>query len=63
MQKRIVILIVALVTVLTGALPALAAADLDAALEYLSTQQNADGGFGGAARSVSSDRPIRARDR
>ena len=31
---------------LVGALPVLAAVDMDAALDYLGTQQNADGGFG-----------------
>lgn len=45
MRNRITILIVALVT-LASALPVLAAADVDAALDYLRTQQNADGGFG-----------------
>jgi hypothetical protein len=46
MRKRIIILTIALVTMLTSALPAMAAADLDAALDYLGTQQNGDGGFG-----------------
>jgi hypothetical protein len=46
MRIRIAILTVVLVTVLTGALPVLAAADLGAALDYLQSQQNADGGFG-----------------
>ncbi|MBN1657403.1 MAG: terpene cyclase/mutase family protein [Anaerolineae bacterium] len=35
-----------LIVALVGVLPALAAADMDAALDYLGTQQNADGGFG-----------------
>jgi hypothetical protein len=36
----------ALAALLVGVLPVLAAADLTAALDYLATQQNADGGFG-----------------
>jgi hypothetical protein len=46
MRKLSVALITVLVVLLAGALPVLASADLDAALDYLSTQQNADGGFG-----------------
>lgn len=40
------ILAMALVLTLVAALPALAAADMQAALDYLRTQQNPDGGFG-----------------
>lgn len=48
MRNRAVISTIALVALLAAALPALvlAAADTDAALAYLQTQQNADGGFG-----------------
>jgi prenyltransferase beta subunit len=46
MRIRIVVLTLALAALLVGALPVLAAADLTAALDYLTTQQNADGGFG-----------------
>jgi len=46
MRKQIVTLIVVLAVLLGGTLSALAAADLDAALAYLKTQQNDDGGFG-----------------
>jgi hypothetical protein len=46
MRNRIVILSMVVVALLASALPALAAVDTDAALEYLKTQQNADGGFG-----------------
>jgi len=46
MRIRIVILTVTLAAILVGALPVLAAADITAALGYLQTQQNADGGFG-----------------
>jgi prenyltransferase beta subunit len=48
MRNRTIISAVVLALVVCGALPALglAAADTDAALEYLKTQQNADGGFG-----------------
>jgi LPXTG-motif cell wall-anchored protein len=46
MRKHSVVLITALVVLLASALPVLASADLDAALDYLRTQQNADGGFG-----------------
>jgi hypothetical protein len=48
MRNRTTVLTVILVALLGGALPGLclAAADTDAALEYLKSQQNADGGFG-----------------
>ena len=46
MQKQIVIVALVVTAVLAAAAPALAAADTAAALEYLRTQQNADGGFG-----------------
>jgi Prenyltransferase and squalene oxidase repeat len=46
MRKRTITLALALAVVLAGALPVLAAVDTAAALEYLKTQQNADGGFG-----------------
>lgn len=46
MKTRLTILAIALVLALWGALPALAAIDTQAALNYLQTQQNADGGFG-----------------
>jgi len=46
MRHRILALSLALLLFMGGALPALAAADLTAALDYLRTQQNADGGFG-----------------
>ncbi len=46
MQKRTIIVILTLAALLVSALPALAAADVAAALDYLKTQQNADGGFG-----------------
>ena len=46
MKTRLTILAVALVLTLGSALPALAAIDTQAALNYLQTQQNADGGFG-----------------
>lgn len=46
MRIRIALLTVVLAAILVGALPALAAADLTAALDYLQSQQNADGGFG-----------------
>ena len=45
MRFRIVVLSIVL-TILAAALPVLAAANTDAALEYLKSQQNADGGFG-----------------
>jgi len=46
MRFRIVVLSIVLV-VSAAALPVLAAANTGAALEYLKSQQNADGGFGG----------------
>ena len=46
MRHRILALSLALLLVVGSALPALAVADLAAALDYLRTQQNADGGFG-----------------
>lgn len=46
MKTRKLFLMVALVAVLVGATPAVAASDPAAALEYLRAQQNADGGFG-----------------
>lgn len=46
MRTRIVILTVTVAAILVGALPVLAAADTTAALDYLQSQQNADGGFG-----------------
>ncbi len=46
MRNRTIVLAIALVGLLAGALPVLADADIDAALDYLKTQQNADGGFG-----------------
>jgi prenyltransferase beta subunit len=46
MRIRIVILTMTLAALLVSALPVLAAADTTAALDYLQTQQNADGGFG-----------------
>jgi len=46
MRIRMAILTVALASMLVGALPVLAAADITAALDYLQSQQNADGGFG-----------------
>jgi prenyltransferase beta subunit len=46
MKTRLTILAIALALTLGGALPALAAVDTQAALDYLQTQQNADGGFG-----------------
>jgi hypothetical protein len=46
MKYRMVLLSLALVAALAGALPALAAVDTGAALDYLKSQQNADGGFG-----------------
>ncbi len=46
MKTRLTILAIALVLTLGGALPALAAIDTQATLNYLQTQQNADGGFG-----------------
>jgi hypothetical protein len=46
MRIRVAILTVTLAAILVGALPVLAAADITAALDYLQSQQNADGGFG-----------------
>ncbi len=46
MRHRIFALSLALLLALASIVPALAAADLAAALDYLRTQQNADGGFG-----------------
>ncbi|MBN1660633.1 MAG: hypothetical protein JXA93_19705, partial [Anaerolineae bacterium] len=45
-NRTLLVVTVALVVALIGALPVLAAADMDTALDYLGTQQNADGGFG-----------------
>jgi hypothetical protein len=46
MRNRIILAIGALVALLASAVPALAAVDNPAALNYLRAQQNADGGFG-----------------
>ena len=46
MKSRIAVLTLTLAALLAVALPVLAAADITAALDYLQTQQNADGGFG-----------------
>ena len=46
MRHRILIATVLLAVLLAGALPALAAVDTAAAVSYLQSQQNADGGFG-----------------
>jgi hypothetical protein len=46
MRTRFLTLVVALATVMLSVSPALAAANTEAALAYLKTQQNADGGFG-----------------
>ncbi|MGD8904222.1 MAG: prenyltransferase/squalene oxidase repeat-containing protein, partial [Anaerolineae bacterium] len=46
MRIRIAFLTLVLAAILVGALPVLAAADITAALDYLRSQQNADGGFG-----------------
>jgi prenyltransferase beta subunit len=46
MKHRSIVSIVAMVLVLASALPAFAAADMAAALNYLQAQQNSDGGFG-----------------
>ena len=46
MRNRGIVLTMTLAVLLAAALPALAAVDTDAALDYLKTQQNADGGFG-----------------
>jgi len=46
-RARTLSLILALLLAAASVLPTLAAADMAAALDYLATQQNADGGFGG----------------
>jgi len=46
MRNQIVIVTLVVAAVLAAAVPALASADATAALGYLQTQQNADGGFG-----------------
>ncbi len=46
MKYRIVMLAIVLMLGLAGAVPALATVDTQAALDYLMTQQNPDGGFG-----------------
>jgi hypothetical protein len=46
MQTRTIIIVVALLLILASATPALAQVDTAAALAYLESQQNADGGFG-----------------
>lgn len=46
MRNRLVFLTSLCLLLLAGAMPALAATDTDAALAYLKTQQNPDGGFG-----------------
>lgn len=46
MQKKIMMVTLVVAAVLAVAAPALAAVDATAALGYLETQQNADGGFG-----------------
>ncbi len=46
MRKRTIVVFLVLTILLIGVLPALAAANLTAALGYLKSQQNADGGFG-----------------
>ena len=46
MRNRTILVAVALAALLASALPALAAVDTAAALNYLKTWQNADGGFG-----------------
>ena len=46
MQKQTVIVTLVIAAVLAASAPALAAADTNAALDYLKAQQNADGGFG-----------------
>ena len=46
MQKQMVMVTLVVAAVLAAAAPVLAAADATAALDYLKTQQNADGGFG-----------------
>jgi hypothetical protein len=46
MRNRFVVMIMALALLLASALPALADADINGALDYLQSQQNSDGGFG-----------------
>jgi prenyltransferase beta subunit len=46
MHKRIIVVSVVLLALLASVVSALAGADTDAALAYLRSQQNADGGFG-----------------
>jgi prenyltransferase beta subunit len=46
MRYRLTVIVVVLAALLATVMPALAAADVDAALDYLRTQQNTDGGFG-----------------
>ena len=46
MRIRIAVLTLVLAVMLAGALPVVAAMNTNAALDYLKTQQNADGGFG-----------------
>jgi hypothetical protein len=46
MRNRFVVMTLALAVLLASALPALAAADINGALDYLQSQQNTDGGFG-----------------
>jgi hypothetical protein len=46
MRNRTIVLTLALAALLAGALPVLAVVDTTAALDYLKSQQNADGGFG-----------------
>jgi hypothetical protein len=46
MRKASMIWIVAILVTLLGSLPVFAQADMAAALDYLKTQQNVDGGFG-----------------
>jgi prenyltransferase beta subunit len=46
MKKRIIAVAIILAALLASSLPVLAAADVNAAVDYLKDQQNADGGFG-----------------
>jgi hypothetical protein len=46
MQTRTIVVTLVLAALLIGAVPALAAVDTTAALDYLRAQQNTDGGFG-----------------
>jgi hypothetical protein len=46
MHKQIIVVSIVVVALLAGVVPVLAGADTDAALAYLKSQQNADGGFG-----------------